>query len=115
LHNTAKLNKVVIATGGGTPCFLDNMEWMNKEGITVYLEAPAGLLFHRLLTEKDKRPLLRGFNEIELMEYIHEHLAQREPYYNQALVKIKAASINVNTLKEKIRKAKEKIKKKKSA
>ncbi len=115
LHSTVKLDRVVIATGGGAPCFYDNMDWMNKEGITVYLDAPAGLLYHRLVSEKYKRPLLKKLTEIELMEYIHEHLAQREPYYNKALVKIRAASLNVNLLKEKIKKAAVKSEKKKSA
>ena len=114
LHNTANLKNVVIATGGGAPCFFDNMEWMNREGVTVYLEAPAGLLYHRLVNEKEKRPLLRKLNEIELMEHIHEHLAQREPFYNQSLVKIRAASLNISLLKEKIKKALAKRESKKS-
>ena len=91
------------------------MDWMNREGITVYLEARAGLLYHRLVNEKDKRPLLKKLSEVELMEYIHEHLAQREPYYNQSLVKVRAASLNVSLLKEKIKKAAVKRGNKKSA
>ncbi len=114
LHATTKLDKTVIATGGGTPCFFDNMDWMNQEGITVYLEANAGLLFHRLLKEKSERPLLSKLSEIELMEYIQEHLAQRAPYYSQSQVKVKAASVNVNLLAEKIKKAIQKSAVKKS-
>jgi len=115
LHNTARLENVVIATGGGAPCFFDNMDWMNEEGITVYLEANAGLLFHRLVNEKDKRPLLKKISEIELMEHIQEHLAQREVFYSKALVTIRAASVNINQLKEKVKKAALKRAKKKSA
>jgi len=53
---------------------------MNREGITVYLEAPAGLLYHRLVNEKDTRPLLKKLSEIELMEHIHEHLQNVSPF-----------------------------------
>lgn len=115
LRRTEGLDKAVISTGGGTPCFFDNMDWMNEEGITVYLEAPAGLLFHRLLHEKDKRPLLKKIGEIQLMEHIQEHLAQREQYYKKALLTVKAASLNVSLLKEKVQKAALKRAKKKSA
>ncbi len=115
LHNTEKLDNAVISTGGGTPCFFDNMDWMNEEGITVYLEATAGLLFHRLVNEKDKRPLLKKISEIELMEHIQEHLAQRESYYQKAHVTIRAASVNITQLKEKVKKAALKKHKKKSA
>ena len=75
---------VVLATGGGTPCFFDNMDWMNKTGITVYLSMSPEALAHRLKTERDKRPLIQRLNETDLVQYITDKLAEREAFYKQA-------------------------------
>src|SRR5476651_1142885 len=53
----AEKKAFVLATGGGTPCFHDNMKWMNEQGITVWIDEPVALLAERLKTEKDHRPL----------------------------------------------------------
>ena len=78
--------QAVIACGGGTPCFFDNMEWMNRHGITVYLQTPVAELCRRLLPEMAHRPLLKGLNEHTLPAFIGEKLALREPYYLQSQV-----------------------------
>ena len=93
----------VVSTGGGTPCYYDNMDWMNSIGITVYLEANAGLLFHRLALSREGRPLIESLNDIELMEQITGHLAVRVPVYRKAMITINAASMNVKSLAEKIK------------
>jgi shikimate kinase len=103
LHNTLTEPDVVIATGGGTPCFFDNMEWMNANGITVYLEANAGLLFHRLSLSKAGRPLIENLEDVELMEQISGHLANRNPFYKMADITVNAASLNAKVLASKIR------------
>jgi shikimate kinase len=82
--------KGLIATGGGTPCFNDNMDWMNENGLTVYLEASAAFLYHRLVKEKKTRPLLAKLSDIELMIYITETLVTRTPFYNLAQLTIDA-------------------------
>lgn len=74
----------VVATGGGTPCFLDNMEWMNRWGLTVYLQTPVELLVQRLKSGKAQRPLLRGLDDAALRQFIVEKLAAREVFYRQA-------------------------------
>lgn len=102
LHNTIKEKNVVISTGGGTPCYFDNMEWMNNHGITVYLEANAGLLFHRLSSAKAGRPLIENLSDVELMEQISGHLAVRVPFYRQAKLIVSAASLQPKALAEKI-------------
>lgn len=78
------LDKVVVATGGGMPCFGDNMQRLNAAGITVYLHRLPGELAHRLIRAKNQRPLIAGKNEEELQTFIAEHLSQREVYYRQA-------------------------------
>ncbi len=106
LRKTESLNRVVVATGGGLPCFDDNIEWMNEHGITVYLEANEGLLFHRLATSKVGRPLIENLSDVELMEQISRHLIERSPVYSLAQIKVNALSLNVKTLMQKIEKLK---------
>lgn len=103
LHETAKLENAVIATGGGLPVHSDNMAWMNSHGITVYLEANTGLLFHRLLQNRGERPLLQGLGDIELMEKISSHLAERIPFYTMAKITFPASSVNLKQLVNKIK------------
>lgn len=74
----------VIATGGGMPCFFDNMQVMNQKGVTLYLERPVKELYHRLKNAKQKRPLLNQLNEDELLSYIENKLEEREPFYMKA-------------------------------
>jgi shikimate kinase len=85
LHEIAEINDVVISTGGGAPCFFDNMEYMNQQGLTVYLKLSAGELAERLEgMPGNKRPLLAGKKGEELHRFIQDGLASREPFYLQA-------------------------------
>lgn len=75
----------LIATGGGTPCFSDNMEWMKAQGLVVYISIDEKTLLHRLLqTRLEERPLLRGMDENALRDFIHQTLEARLPFYEQA-------------------------------
>jgi shikimate kinase len=76
----------VIACGGGTPCHFDNMDWMNRHGLSIYLRASVELLAERLLPGRDKRPLLQGLDAATLPAFIEGKLAERAPYYMQANV-----------------------------
>lgn len=84
LLRLAALPPAVVATGGGTPCFFDNMDWMKKNGATVYLETPPEILFERLKTEREQRPLLKNLSEAELKDFIQSRLREREVFYRQA-------------------------------
>lgn len=75
---------LVVATGGGTPCFFNNMEWMNANGITVYLKTPVSILYTRLLTAGATRPLLLGIPKDQLQSHLEQILERREPFYLQA-------------------------------
>ncbi len=86
LLEMAQFPAAVVACGGGTPCFFDNIEWMNDNGVTIYLQVPSDILFQRLQADKANRPLLRGMNEQELRRFIGQKLAEREPFYRQASV-----------------------------
>ena len=84
LKQTAYSNNTVISTGGGLPCFFDNMNWMNAHGKTVYIKLSPKTLVDRLEKGKAKRPLLRDKHGDELLAFITEKLAEREGYYLQA-------------------------------
>lgn len=84
LLKTAQQN-AIVSTGGGSPCFFDNMQWMNENGISVYLQMSPKSLFDRLSQSKpNKRPILIGKTEEELFNFITEKLTEREPFYQQA-------------------------------
>jgi shikimate kinase len=84
LCEIVKLKNIIVATGGGTPCFFDNMTMMNKSGITVYLKLSPQKLFERLASNKNSRPLLAKKDDNELFEYIKKELQIREKYYSQS-------------------------------
>ena len=86
LTATADFEKTVIATGGGCPCFYDNMEWMDVSGRTIYLKTPVPILVERLQAETAHRPLLAGKTKQELSDFIAAKLAERAPIYEQAQV-----------------------------
>ncbi|MDR2382439.1 MAG: AAA family ATPase [Prevotellaceae bacterium] len=78
----------VISTGGGMPCFFDNMDIMNEFAVTVYLEVTPEQLFEHLKNDK-KRPLVKDKTNEELMDYINTSLMQRKPYYEKADITIR--------------------------
>ena len=84
LHEVAEFENVIISCGGGTPCFFDNMEYLNQQGDVVYLKATPETLYRHLLMAKIERPLLKGKTPEELIAYITEHLKEREPFYTKA-------------------------------
>lgn len=84
LHEVAEFEDVVISSGGGTPCFFDNMDYMNTQAQTVYLKALPDVLFRHLKMGKTERPLLKNKTDEELNRYILDSLAVREPFYSKA-------------------------------
>ena len=84
----------VIATGGGTPCFFDNMEYMNSNGYAIYLNRSREELLERLKIYKSTRPLLKDKNDKELKEFIEASLPKREVYYKKASIIIDADTLS---------------------
>ena len=84
LHEVAEFEDVIISCGGGTPCFFDNMDYLNQQGDVVYLKANPDTLYKHLLMAKVERPLLKGKSADELIAYITEHLKERDPFYSKA-------------------------------
>lgn len=84
LHEVCEMENVIIASGGGTPCFFDNMDYMNACGTCVWLKVPPEVIRTRLLINRQKRPLVSSMPEEELPGYIAAALARREPFYSRA-------------------------------
>jgi len=97
LHEAAEFENVVLSCGGGTPCFFDNMEYMNSLADTVYLKAEPDVLAMHLKMGKGKRPLIEGKTPEELEVYIKESLEAREPYYSQAKYTIDVSVLDTFT------------------
>ena len=95
LHKITGLQNIVVATGGGTPCFFNNMDVINQNGISVYLKGEVEFLFKMLVDGREHRPLLKGKTNEELITFIAEKLASREEYYNKAQLKVNPATFEI--------------------
>ena len=84
LHEVAEFENVIISCGGGTPCFFDNMDYINRQGETVYLKCSPEVLHRHLKMGKTVRPLLLNKTPEEVDSFIREQLELREPHYNRA-------------------------------
>ena len=86
LHEVGEFQDVIIACGGGTPCFFDNMEYMNRVGVTVFLDTSLPKLHTRLMRGRHKRPLIADKDEQQLRHFIVKALEARRPYYSEARI-----------------------------
>lgn len=93
LHETADMEDCIVSCGGGTPCFFDNVEFMNANGITLWLEATHDCLFSRLIRKREKRPLLAGRTDEEIRSIITNQLDARSPFYSQATLRWQGDSL----------------------
>lgn len=98
LKRVIEKNNVVIACGGGTPCYYSNVELMNNNGITIYVKMSADTLISRLMNAKSSRPLLKDKTEEELRLFVVQQLEKREGFYNQAHYVVKGKDLNVSEL-----------------
>ncbi len=107
LHEVATFEDVLVSTGGGTPCFFDNMAYMNEVGTTVYLKVSVEELANRLETCKQTRPVLKNRSGEELKSFIEENLQVRSPFYEQAKIVFDAEKMmteeDVNSLTERLK------------
>jgi shikimate kinase len=103
LRNIPEDKSYIISTGGGTPCFFDNMEFMNQTGLTVYLQLTPEQLFSRLKSQREKRPLISSKkDDRELFQYIIDKLNEREGYYQKARLIVKGYLLNMDELYHRI-------------
>lgn len=102
LKESANLKNTIVACGGGTPCYQDNMDWMNDNGITIYICASPEEILRRLLKGQQKRPLIKKLNQAELLFFIQQKLKEREPFYHKANIILESAAITDLTFEEKV-------------
>lgn len=98
LHTTAELDNVVISTGGGTPCYQDNMQWINAHGTSIFLEVSLPCLLARSNASRKQRPILTRMTPEEREAYIQQHLSTRLPVYRQAHIIFPADNPDVDSL-----------------
>jgi len=92
----------IMATGGGTPCYFNNIEYMKKEGTTVWINTPVEILFQRLLKEKDKRPLIRNLDDAQLKSFIIRKFSDRKIYYEQAEMVVDESEKSLDKIVDKL-------------
>ena len=96
----AEKKTYVLATGGGAPCFFDNMDWMNKQGITIWLDEPLPVIAARLAPEKAHRPLIAKLSDSELLAFLEKQRAERFPFYSAAQIHLQDETITSDSFKK---------------
>jgi shikimate kinase len=99
---TESHDSFVMACGGGSPCYFNNIEYMNRSGVTVWINTPLDVLHDRLINEQEKRPLIRDLSEQQLRSFIIRKYADRRIYYEQAHVAVEEEPLQLDSLIEKI-------------
>ncbi len=100
LKQTDYHEHMVVSTGGGLPCFFDNIEWMNAQGKTVYIKLSPKTLATRLENEKEERPLLREKHGEALVAFIADKLKEREPFYDKATIVTDGLSLTAEKIEK---------------
>lgn len=90
------LEKTIISTGGGTPCYYNNMEIINKNGFSLYLKMSIKSIISRMNQSKKRRPVLEQLKNGSVEGFVTNQLLEREKYYNQANQVVKAESADIN-------------------
>lgn len=93
LEEVATFDDVIVATGGGAPCFFDNMDLMNNSGFCIFLDIGTNALVDRLIQAKTERPLIKGKSQEELHDFINEMMLKRRPFYEKARYILKGNEI----------------------
>lgn len=104
LEEVSAFDDVIVATGGGAPCFFDNMDLMNAAGFCVFLDVATDSLVSRLIHAKTERPLIKGKSPEELREFIEAMMQKRRPFYEKARYILKGSEILPDQVIELVRK-----------
>ena len=103
LEQTAEVENAIISTGGGLPVWGDNQAWIAEQGMSVYLKRTPEQILSRLSPHgRQKRPKFRGKSDEELLRFMHEHLAEREPIYEKADMVIDCEEVSDEEIVEKL-------------
>lgn len=105
LHEVSVFDDVIVATGGGAPCFFDNMEVMNNTGFCIFLDVDTNTLVNRLIHAKTERPIINGKSPEVLYHFIEDMMLKRRPYYEKARYIIKGSEIKPEQVLELLEKS----------
>src|SRR5688572_11749879 len=97
---TESHDSFIMVCGGGSPCYFNNLDYMNQAGTTVWINTPIDVLFKRLLEEKNERPLIRSLTDDQLRGFIIKKFADRKVYYEQADVIVDDEPVHLDSLIE---------------
>lgn len=93
LHEVSAFDNVIVATGGGAPCFFNNIEVMNNSGFCIFLDVETGSLVNRLTNAKTERPIIKGKSPDELHDFVEGMMLKRRPFYEKARFVLKGSEI----------------------
>lgn len=103
LHQLSESNdRFIMACGGGTPCYFNNIDYMNQSGTSVWINTPVETLFSRLVNQKSKRPLIRDLSDDQLRGFISKKFSDRRMYYEQAELVVDEEPVELDKLIETI-------------
>jgi len=102
LMDLNNIDNIIVATGGGAPCFSGNMDLINESGLSIYIEMDPLSLANRLKNSTTERPLISGKSEEELLEFIKTSLQQREKTYKKSKITIQGLNLSLNLILKKI-------------
>lgn len=103
LRILSEQENLLLSCGGGTPCYLDNMNFMNNNGLTVWLDVPVAIMVNRLKRSRNSRPLVKNLNDSELHTFIKNKLEERRGYYEKAQLIVNPIKFNIHTLTQKLK------------
>lgn len=102
-------DQYLVSCGGGLPCYHDNMDLMNRQGLTVWLNPPVAVMVERLKRKRLKRPLIKDLNDVQLSVYVEKKSEERRPFYEKAKLIVNPLSYTPESLSKKIKSCKELI------
>ncbi|NSL91053.1 shikimate kinase [Chitinophaga sp. Mgbs1] len=102
LRELSRQEHFLISCGGGTPCFQDNMDFMNEKGTTIWLNPSLETMVERLQRKKSKRPLIQDLDDEDLLDFVEKKLAERRPFYEQSRHIISSDNISLDTFTQNI-------------
>ncbi|RBL89177.1 shikimate kinase [Chitinophaga flava] len=105
LRELSRQDNFLISCGGGTPCFQDNMDFMNEHGITIWINPSLEAMVERLQRKKHKRPLIQDLDDEDLLDFVEKKMAERRPFYEQSMHIISSDNISLDTFTKNIENA----------
>ncbi|MDQ6813974.1 MAG: shikimate kinase [Bacteroidota bacterium] len=93
----AEKKQFILSVGGGTACYNDNMKWMNKQGVTIWIDEPVDVLSERLAKEKSHRPLIKDLDDKGLTEFLEKLFEERSAFYDQSAYRLNGEKLSEST------------------